>query len=128
MLKFLIFIAFFAVPSFFLIEAYSLEVEIDKESERIIESLGWTNIEKMAFQEQIQIIIDHTNKKNRISVGLLTTDPSDIRFPDYIENITNEPKIQEELKILTYLAHFIFYLLILLSIKYRNHLFITKLI
>ena len=93
MLKFLIFIAFFAVPSFFLIEAYSLEVEIDKESERIIESLGWTNIEKMAFQEQIQIIIDHTNKKNRISVGLLTTDPSDIRFPDYIENITNEPKI-----------------------------------
>ena len=58
MLKFLIFAAFFAVPAFFLTEAYSLEVEFQKESERIIDSMGWLEPEKVPYQEQIQLIIE----------------------------------------------------------------------
>ena len=93
MSKILIFLALLVGSSFFLIEASSLEVEIDRESQRIIESMGWSELEKMSLQEQIQIIIDHTNQKNRMSIGLLTTNPNDIRFPDYIENIVDEPKV-----------------------------------
>ena len=94
MSKILIFLAFLVGSSFFMIEASStLEVEIDKESERIIESMGWLRPDKISYQEQIQIIIDHTNERNQISVGMLATNPNDIRFPDYIENIANEPRI-----------------------------------
>ena len=93
MLKFLIFAAFFAVPAFFLTEAYSLEVEFQKESERIIDSMGWLEPEKIPYQEQIQIVIDHTGEKNRVTVGMLSKDPTDLRFPDYIEDIVNEPKV-----------------------------------
>ena len=93
MLKFLIFIALFAVSSFFLTEAYSLEVEFQKESERIIDSMGWLEPEKVPYQEQIQLIIDYTDSKNRIAIGMLSKSPNDMRFPDYIEDIVNEPKV-----------------------------------
>jgi len=93
MSKILIFLALLVGSSFFLMDASSLEVEIDKESQRIIESMGWSELEKKSFQEQIQVIIDHANQKNRISVGMLTVDPNDIKFPDYIEVIANEPEI-----------------------------------
>jgi len=70
-----------------------LEVEFQKENERIMESKGWLEPERMSYQEQIQVLIDYTGSKNRISVSMLSKDPNDLRFPDYIENIMNEPKI-----------------------------------
>jgi hypothetical protein len=70
-----------------------LEVEIQKESDRIIESRGWLTPEIHSFQEQFQIIIDQSNSKSRISIGMLSTHPNDIRFPDYIEAISSNPKI-----------------------------------
>ena len=93
MLKFLILLLLLIASPFFLIEAFSLEVEFQKESERIKESLGWLNPEKVPYQEQIQIIIDRDASKNKIGVSLLSKDPNDLRFPNYIENIMNEPKI-----------------------------------
>ena len=91
--KILIFLALLVGSSFFLMNVSALEVEIDKESERIIESMGWLRPDKISYQEQIQIVIDHDEKKNRISVGMLSTDPNNIRFPDYIESIVDDPKI-----------------------------------
>ena len=93
MLKVLIFLSLLVGSSFFLIEVYSLEVEFQKENERIMESKGWLEPERMSYQEQIQVLIDYTGSKNRISVSMLSKDPNDLRFPDYIENIMNEPKI-----------------------------------
>ena len=93
MLKFLIFLLAITISPFLLTEAYSLEVEFQKESERIIESMGWLEPEKVSYQEQIQIIIDRDELKNRISVNMLSKNPNDLRFPDYIESITDEPKI-----------------------------------
>jgi len=93
MLKFLIFFILLASSSLFLVDAFSLEVEIQKESERVIESMGWLEPEKVSYQEQIQITIDHADSKNKIAVTMLSQDPNDIRFPDYIEKISSEPQI-----------------------------------
>lgn len=93
MLKFLVIVAFLIGSSFFLTDAFALEVEIQKESDRIIDSMGWLRPDKISYQEQIQIVIDHANKQNRITVGMLSVDPNDIRFPDELENIVNEPRI-----------------------------------
>ena len=93
MLKFLMFLVFLVGSSIFVTEAFSLEVELQKESERIIESLGWLTPEKFAFQEQIQIIIDESNYKNRISIGIISTDPNDIIFTDNLEALSSNPKI-----------------------------------
>ena len=93
MLKFLIFLVVLMVFPFSLMNASSLEVEFQKESERVIESMGWLEPEKVSYQEQIQIIIDRDELKNRISVNMLSKNPNDLRFPDYIESITDEPKI-----------------------------------
>ena len=79
--------------SIFVTQAFSLEVEFQKESERIIESLGWLTPEKVPFQEQIQIIIDHKNLKHRITIGIQSTDPNDLKFPDNIEALSYDPKI-----------------------------------
>ena len=57
MLKFLIFLTILVGSSFFLTEAYSLEVEFQKESERVLDSMGWLEPEKIPYQEQIQIVI-----------------------------------------------------------------------
>ena len=93
MSKFLIILLLLAGSSLFAVEAFALEVEIQKESDRIIESRGWLTPEIHSFQEQFQIIIDHANSKNRISIGMLSTHPNDIRFPDYIEVISSDPRI-----------------------------------
>jgi len=93
MSKFLIILLLLAGSSLFAVEAFALEVEIQKESDRIIESRGWLTPEIHSFQEQFQIIIDHTNSKSRISIGMLSTHPNDIRFPDYIEAISSNPRI-----------------------------------
>ena len=93
MSKFLIILLLLAVSSLFAVEAFALEVEIQKESDRIIESRGWLTPEIHSFQEQFQIIIDHANSKSRISIGMLSTHPNDIRFPDYIEAISSNPRI-----------------------------------
>ena len=93
MSKFLIILLLLTGSSLFAVEAFALEVEIQKESDRIIESRGWLTPEKYSFQEQFQIIIDEANSKSRISIGMLSTHPNDIRFPDYIEAISSNPKI-----------------------------------
>ena len=93
MLKFLIFLVVLMVFPFSLMNASSLEVEFQKESERVIESMGWLEPEKVSYQEQIQIIIDRDELKNRISVNMLSKNPNDLGFPDYIESITDDPKI-----------------------------------
>jgi len=93
MSKFLITLLLLAMSSIFAVEAFALEVEIQKESDRIIESRGWLMPELHSFQEQFQIIIDQANSKSRISIGMLSTHPNDIRFPDYIEAISSNPRI-----------------------------------
>ena len=93
MSKFLITLLLLAMSSIFAVEAFALEVEIQKESDRIIESRGWLMPELHSFQEQFQIIIDQANSKSRISIGMLSTHPNDIRFPDYIEAINSNPRI-----------------------------------
>jgi len=93
MLKLLIFLTLLAGFSIFVTDAFSLEVELQKESERIKESMGWIEPEEMSLQEQIQVVIDEASSKNKITIGLLTKNPHDIKFPYYIENIIYEPKI-----------------------------------
>ena len=82
-----------AGASLFAVEVFALEVEIQKESDRIIESKGWLTPELYSFQEQFQIIIDQANSKSRVSIGILSTHPNDIRFPDFIESISSNPRI-----------------------------------
>ena len=93
MLKFLIFFALLVGSSIFVTQAFSLEVEFQKESERIIESLGWLTPDKLAMQEQIQIIIDEPKQQNRISISVISTEADDIIFPDEIEALASNPKI-----------------------------------
>jgi hypothetical protein len=93
MYKFLIILLLLAGSSLFAVEAFALEVELQKESDRIIESKGWLTPGIHSFQEQFQIIIDQANSKSRISIGMLSTHPNDIRFPDYIEAISSNPRI-----------------------------------
>ena len=93
MLKFLIFLVLLAGSSLFVTEVFSLEIELQKESERVLDSFGWLTPEKFSMQEQIQIIIDETNQKNRISIGILSKNANDIRLPDSIEVITSDPSI-----------------------------------
>jgi len=93
MLKFLVIVAFLIGSSFFLTEVQSLEVEFQKESERIIDSMGWLEPEKISYQEQIQIIIDRDGDKNKIAISMLSKDPNDMKFPKYMEKIMDEPRI-----------------------------------
>jgi len=93
MSKFLIILLLLVGSSLFAVEAFALEVEIQKESDRIIESRGWLTPEIHSYQEQFQIIIDQANSKSRLSIGMLSTNPNDIMFPDYIEAISSNPRI-----------------------------------
>ena len=93
MFKLLIFLILLAGSPLFVMEVFSLDIEIQKESDRIIEAKGWIIPETHSYQEQFQIIIDQTGFKNRISIGMLSTDPNDIRLPDYIEAISSNPRI-----------------------------------
>ena len=51
MLKFLIILAFLVGSSFVLTEAFSLEIEFQIEEERIKESMGWIDTEKVSFED-----------------------------------------------------------------------------
>ena len=93
MLKFLMFLMLLATSSFFVTEAFSLEIEIQKESDRIIESMGWLTPEKHTLTEQFQLIIDETKQRKRIAIGILSANSNDLRFPDELEAINSNPRI-----------------------------------
>jgi len=93
MFKFLIFLVLLAGSSLFVTEVFALEIELQKESDRIIESMGWLEPEQHSLKEFLQIIIDQKESKNRISVMLISTSQSDIKLPDNIEAISSNPKI-----------------------------------
>jgi len=93
MFKFLIALILLAGSSLFVTEVFSLEIELQKESDRIIESKGWLQPEQHSLKEILQIIIDQREFKNRISVSLMSKNPADIQLPDNIEAISSNPKI-----------------------------------
>ncbi len=93
MFKFLIFLILLAGSSLFVTEVFSLEIELQKESDRIIEAKGWLEPEQHSLKEFLQIIIDQRESKNRITVSLISTNQSDIKLPDEIEAISSNPKI-----------------------------------
>jgi len=93
MFKFLIFLVLLAGSSLFVTEVFALEIELQKESDRIIEAKGWLEPEQHSLKEFLQIIIDQRESKNRISVSLISTSQSDIKLPDEIEAISSNPKI-----------------------------------
>ena len=93
MLKFLIFLVLLVGSSLFVADVFSLEVEFQKKSDWLSESLGWLTPEQHSLQEQLKIIIDESNHKNRISIGILSTNPNHLRFPENIEAISSNPMI-----------------------------------
>jgi len=93
MFKILIFLILLASSSLFVTEVFSLEIELQKESARIIESKGWLTPAEHSLREHLQIIIDQREFQNRISVGLLSKNPVDIKLPDNLEAISSNPKI-----------------------------------
>jgi len=93
MFKFLIFLILLAGSSLFVTEAFALEIELQKESDRIIESKGWLTPEQHSLKEHLQIIIDQREFKNRISVILMSENPADIQLPDNMEAISSNPNI-----------------------------------
>jgi len=93
MFKFLIFLVLLAGSSLFVTEVFALEIELQKESDRIIESKGWLIPEEHSLREHLQITIDQREFKNRISIKLMSNDPADIQFPDNIESISSNPNI-----------------------------------
>ena len=93
MFKFLIFLILLAGSSLFVTEVFSLEIELQKESDRIIEAKGWLTPEEHSLREHLQIIIDQREFQNRISVGLLSKNPEDIKLPDNMEAISSNPNI-----------------------------------
>jgi hypothetical protein len=93
MFKFLIFLVLLAGSSLFVTEVFALEIELQKESDRIIEAKGWLEPEQHSLKEFLQIIIDQKESKNRITVSMISTSQSDIKLPDEIEAISSNPKI-----------------------------------
>jgi len=93
MFKILIFLILLAGSSLFVTEVFALEIELQKESDRIIASKGWLTPEEHSLREHLQIIIDQRESQSRISVGLLSKNPDDIKLPDNIEAISSNPNI-----------------------------------
>jgi len=93
MFKFLIALILLAGSSLFVTEVFALEIELQKESDRIIEAKGWLQPEQHSLKEHLQIIIDQREFKNRISIVLMSENPADIQLPDNIEAISSNPKI-----------------------------------
>jgi len=93
MFKFLIFLVLLAGSSLFVTEVFALEIELQKESDRIIEAKGWLEPEQHSLKEFLQIIIDQRESKNRISIGLISSGQTHIKLPDNIEAISSNPKI-----------------------------------
>jgi hypothetical protein len=93
MFRLLIFLILLAGSSLFVTEVFSLEIELQKESERIIEAKGWLTPEQHTLKELLKIIIDQRVSENKISVILMSTGPADIKLPDNIEAINSNPSI-----------------------------------
>ena len=93
MFKFLIFLILLVGSSLFVTEVFSLEIELQRESEREREAMGWLMPTQHSLQEQFQLIIDRTTLKNKISLGWLSTDQNHISLPKTLENISSNPKI-----------------------------------
>jgi len=93
MFKILIFLILLAGSSLFVTEVFSLEIELQKESDRIIESKGWLQPQQHSLKEHLQIIIDQREFKNRISIVLMSENPADIKLPDNIEDISSNPNV-----------------------------------
>ena len=60
MLKFLIFFILLVGSSLFVADVFSVEVELKKKNDWIIESMGWLTPEKASMQEQFKLIIDQS--------------------------------------------------------------------
>jgi len=93
MFKFLVLLILLAGSSLFVTEVFSLDIELQKEGDRIIESKGWLTPEEHSLREHLQIIIDQREFQNRISIGLLSKNPDDIKLPDNIEALSSNPNI-----------------------------------
>jgi hypothetical protein len=94
MLKIIIFVLFLIGSSVLVTNAFSqIEIEIQKEDERIREQLGWLIPEQHTLQEQIELVIDMQNSKYRTSIGFLSVNPNDIRLPENVESIGSDPRI-----------------------------------
>ena len=93
MLKFLIFFVLLVGSSLFVVDVFSVEVELQDKDDWIIESKGWLTPEKVDMLEQFKIVIDETKQLNRLSIGILSTNPNDIKFTDKIEDLSSNPKI-----------------------------------
>ena len=93
MLKFLIFFVLLIGSSIFVTQAFSLEIEFQKQSDWFIESMGWLTPEQHPLKERFQIIINQIDFKNKISIGWLSTNPNDVIFTDKIEALSSNPKI-----------------------------------
>jgi len=93
MFKFLIALILLAGSSLFVTEVFALEIELQKESDRIIEAKGWLEPGQHSLKEFLQIIIDQRESKNRISIGLISNSETHIKLPDNIEAISSNPKI-----------------------------------
>ena len=93
MFKISIFLILLVGSSLFVTEVFSLEIELQRESEREREAMGWLMPKQHSLQEQFQLIIDRTTLKNKISLGWLSTDQNHISLPYTLENISSNPKI-----------------------------------
>ena len=93
MFKFLVLLILLAGSSLFVTEVFSLDIELQKEGDRIIESKGWLTPEEHSLREHLQIIIDQREFKNRISVILMSKNSADIQLPENIEAISSNPNI-----------------------------------
>jgi len=93
MFKFLIALILLAGSSLFVTEVFGIEIELQKESDRIIDAKGWLEPGQHSLKEFLQIIIDQRESKNRISIGLISNSQSHIKLPDNIEAISSNPNI-----------------------------------
>ena len=93
MIKFLILVIFFVGVSFFTIDVFGIEVELLKESDRIIDTRGWLELGTDPLQEQLQIVIDRAGYKNQISVILISTDENDIKLPSELKSKISNPRL-----------------------------------
>ena len=93
MIKFLISLIFLTSVSFFIVDVFGVEVELLKESDRIIDTRGWLELETDPFQEQLQIVIDTIGYKNQVSVILLSTSENDIKLPKELEFKISNPRL-----------------------------------
>ena len=93
MIKFLIFLVLLVGSSLFVTDAFSLEIEFQTKGDWLTDTLEWQRLSQHPLQEQFQIIIDESKHRNKISIGVLSTNSDDIRFTDKIEALSSNPMI-----------------------------------